>query len=282
MCITRRHGAFLCAVLLCLSFAGCAEKTAETPAVKGSFDITVMSAGQADAMVLTTQNHCIVIDCGEKDDGDELVELLGEKGIEKIDSLIITHFDKDHVGGAAELIENTAVERIITPNYEGSGKEYDKFIAAAAEKDVNITKLRQNTVFTLDDVSFGIYPPLKADYEEDDNDFSLAVTARHGQNSFLFAGDAESERIKEILAQVPGKYSFLKVPHHGRYCDNTEKFINAVSPDFAVITCSEKNPAEAAVVDILEEAGSAVYYTADGTVNAASDGERITVTQDLN
>ena len=275
----KRVGA-AAAALLCAVFTGC-SKTENAQAVTGKFEITFLKAGQADAIVLQTEEHTAVIDCGEKDDGDKLVELLAEKGTEKIDYLFITHFDKDHVGGAAKLIENVAVDNIITPNYEGSVKEYDKFIAAADEKGLDITRLTENMQITLDDVGFSIYPPLKSEYKESDNDYSLAITAQHGNNSFLFAGDAESERLKEIVTQLgKNEYTLLKVPHHGRYNDFTDAFISAVRPVYAVITCSDKNPAEQETVDALEDVGCNVYYTSEGTVTTASDGFSILVTEE--
>ncbi len=272
----KRVGAVI-AALLCAVFTGC-SKTDDVQTVTGKFEITFLKAGQADAIVLQTEEHTAVIDCGEKDDGDKLVELLAEKGTEKIDYLFITHFDKDHVGGAAKLIENVAVDNIITPNYEGSVKEYDKFIAAADEKGLDITRLTENMQITLDDVSLSIYPPLKSEYDESDNDYSLAITAQHGGNSFLFAGDAESERLKEIVTQL-GKntYTLLKVPHHGRYNDFTDAFISAARPVYAVITCSEKNPAEEKVIKALEGVGSQIFYTADGNIEVISDGVSVSV-----
>ena len=277
----KRVFAAVCAALICIAGFGC-SKTGDTAAVEvtGSFETVFLKAGQADAIVLKTKSHAVVIDCGEKDDGDELVALLEEKGIEKIDYVFITHFDKDHVGGAAELIENIPIDNIITPDYEGTVKEYTKFITAAAEKSLDITRLTETMNFVLDDVSFSVYPPLKSEYAEGDNDYSLAIVTEHGQNKYLFAGDAETERMREIVTQAKGEYTLLKVPHHGRYSDFTDVFIAGVKPEYAVITCSDKNPAEEKVILSLENAGSSIYYTSGGNVTAVSDGSSVSVTQD--
>ena len=270
-------------LMVCISAVGCKSGSGEAiPEVTGVLETVFLSAGQADAIVLKTREHAVIIDCGEKDDGDELLELLAEKGIEKVDYLFITHFDKDHVGGAAELIKNMETENVITPDYEGSVKEYSKFIAAAEEKGLEIKRLTANMEFVLDDVSFCVYPPLKSEYEEADNDYSLAVTVRHGENKLLFTGDAESERLKELMTQAVGQNTFdlLKVPHHGRYNEYTYTFVSAVKPEYAVITCSDKNPAEEKVIKALESTGSKIYYTSGGNITAVSDGKNFDITQE--
>ena len=104
------------------------DKTIKIPDVTGSFEFTVLKAGQADAILMQTQNNSIIIDCGEKDDGDELVGLLREKDISNIDYLFITHFDKDHVGGFPEVMENITVTNIIVPDYEGNNDEYEEYL----------------------------------------------------------------------------------------------------------------------------------------------------------
>lgn len=102
---------------------------------------------------------------------------------------------------------------------------------------------------------------------------------KRGDNSFLFTGDAEAERLSEILHQTKGEYLFLKVPHHGQFNRNTQKFIKHINPSYSVITCSEKNTADEETLNILENIGSAVYLTENGNVKAVSDGKTISITQ---
>ena len=283
----KRMTAFAAALFI---LTGCSKQntdtpaaTAETPEVSGPFTFTALKVGKADALVLQTQNHTLLIDCGEKDDGDNIVEYLGENNIEKIDKLFITHFDKDHVGGAAEVIKNMEIGEIITPDYMTDSKEYQNFLGAAAEKGIMPQKigggLEYSAVFSLDDVVFNVYPPMKSEYSETDNDFSIAVTAQHGSNRFLFTGDAEKVRLDELSSSLNGTYDVVKIPHHGVLEENSENFISLVSPKYAVITCSDKNPADPELLDILEAHGVDVYTTAAGNVSFISDGQNITAEQ---
>ena len=224
----------LCCMLSAMIFilCGCrnSDDTAEAklPEVTGNFDFTILKIGQADAIILRTANHSVIIDCGEEDDGNEILEYLQTDGIDAVDYLFITHFDKDHVGGAAKVIENVNVKSIITPDYEGTNAEYESYLASAERKNVTPIRLKENMTFTLDDVLFEIFGPLKKAYKEGDNDFSLAIAVTHGENTFLFAGDAEEERLTEIMPQTGKEYDFLKVPHHRRYNKKTKAFIEAV------------------------------------------------------
>ncbi len=254
-------------------------ETQDAPEASGKFEAEILKVGQADAIILTTDNHSVVIDCGEEDDGDEVVKYLTEKGIDRLDYLFITHFDKDHVGGAPKVLDNLAVDKIVTPNYESETEEYKTYIKKLKELGLKSEKINDNMSFVLDDVLFEVYPPEKEFYEEGDNDYSLAVSTRHGENSFLFPGDAEEERISELLRQCRGEYTVLKVPHHGKYNKNTKKLIEVTNPKYAVITDSEKNKAEDKVTSALDAISCKTYYSRNGDVNIESDGKSIIIQQ---
>lgn len=270
---------FALALSLVFILCGCSETKEITIQATGDFNFTVLDIGQADAIVMQTQNHCVIIDCGEKGDGKKILNHLAENDIETVDYMFITHFDKDHVGGAAKVINNTDVKNIITPNYEGTNSEYKKYVTAANNKSITPQKITEKYTFTLDDVIFEVYPPKKSYYNEADNDFSLVIKITHGENKMLFTGDAEDERIDEFASELSGEYAFLKVPHHGRISKQTQKLIKNTKPQFAVITDSEKNPAEDEVTKILEKYGSEIYYTKNGTVLLSSDGKSLKISQ---
>lgn len=261
----------------------CCGKQTETEKsiVQATYDfyVSVLDVGKADAIILRTKEHTMVIDCGEKGDGKDILEYLSENNIQYIDYLFITHFDKDHVGGAAKVINNIDIGEIITPDYEGSNSEYEKYIEAVSNRNITPTALKEKITFILDDVSFEVLPPQKDQYEEPDNDYSLVISVTHGENKFLFAGDAEKERLKELYVQLDLKHTFLKVPHHGKADSEMLSFLNKVNPAYAVITCSQKEPPSDEVINILNRLGSTTYLTSDGQVDAVSDGKTISINQ---
>lgn len=249
------------------------------PKAVGNFNFTVLKAGQADATVLMTENHSIIIDCGEKDDGDKVTDLLRENNISVIDCIFLTHFDKDHIGGFPKIADDVEIENIIVPNYEGHNDEYKKYIKSVEEQKLNVTVQKEDISFVLDDVLLEISTPKKSSYNESDNDYSLAISITHGNNTFFFAGDAEEERISEILSEFKTEYDFLKVPHHGRYNPNTANLIESLNPTYAVICDSKKNPADDKTVDILNSVGCNIYHTRDGDIHVLSNGEEIKISQ---
>lgn len=268
----------LLAVVLTLSGCG-TDAEIVVPSVTGSFDFTILKAGQADAIILKTENHSVIIDCGEKDDGDKVAKYLAENNISNVDYLFITHFDKDHVGGFPEVIENISADKIVVPNYEGNNSEYEKYLKSVEENELTVTSLTEDISFVLDDVLFEVSTPKKQSYAESDNDFSLVISITHGENTFLFAGDAEKDRLTEVLSEFGEHYDFLKVPHHGKYNKNTKRFINTIKPTYSVICDSEKNPAEDETVSLLKSVGSEIYSTKDGSINVLSNGKEIKIIQ---
>lgn len=271
---------FMCFVVAALLVSGCQAKIPnESLAVTGDFEFTVLKAGQADAIILKTTNHSVIIDCGEKDDGDKVVKYLEENNISNVDYFFVTHFDKDHVGGFSEVMESITTNNIAVPDYEGSNGEYKKYLKTIEEKKLNVIKLQEDMSFYLDDVFFEVSVPQKKSYAEGDNDYSLVISVTHGENTFLFAGDAEAERLTEVISKFGYGHDFLKVPHHGKYNKNTERFIKIINPKYSVITDSEKNPAEEKTLSYLDLADSEIYSTKNGNVSVFSDGKEIRIIQ---
>ncbi len=256
---------------MCL-LCGCVASS-QTPPVSGVFSFCVLKTGKSDAIFMQTKNHNIILDCGEKDDGDKIVDLLNQKGVSNIDYLFLTHFDSDHVGGLPYVMENVKIDKIIVPDYPCTNKAYEK----ATLQNNNITALKEDITLTLDDVMFEVSVPKKKSYIEEDNDFSLVISVTHGNNTFLFTGDAEEERTPEILAEFGRHYDLLKAPHHGIYNATTQELINTVKPKYTLITDSTKKPIDARTMLILKGIKSKIYSTKNGNILVSSDGYNISI-----
>jgi len=267
-------------------------------AESGIMEVFVFGIGKADAILITTENHTVLIDTGENKHGPHIADYLLSRGITEIDYLIITHFHKDHVGGADTIIKNFGVKEVIVPNYGKESRHYARFNAAMLAMRLENSILTEITEFILDNSIFILYPSQLEyreysdmsddEYDEDDeieeenkpneNDFSIVVSVNHGDNYFLFAADATAERLDELLSDeniVNTKYDFLKVPHHGKYNKRSLEFINAVSPKYAVITCSLDKPADKKLISVLEETKADVYLTTNGNIYCISGGNTL-------
>ncbi len=240
--------------------------------------ITCIKGGAADAFVLISDNHVVVIDTGLDKKADKLVEFLNEQGVTKVDELIITHFDKDHVGGADHILNNFEVGTVYTTYHSKESDDITAYLEALENCGLEETTVSENLTFAADGISFTIYPPQSpVYYDSTSNNSSLVIKVSLGENSMLFAGDAEYERLSELLKTEGLGSTILKVPHHGRYNANTEAFIKYVNPQYAIITSSNGEPEDQEVLDILAANGTKTYLTKDGdvTITMTADGVEI-------
>lgn len=259
----------LCCALLA-SWAGCAHALSGT-------EITFLRIGKADAIIITTSEHTVLIDAGEDDDDREILAFLESRRVDVIDVMIITHYDKDHVGGAAGVLDGIRVGAVYDANYESDSKPYDGYVKAMKANGVPRFRVTQQLSFDLGSLHITLMPT--ALETEEDNDNSLVVAMTDGHHSFLFAADAEEARLDELMRGGIGQFDLLKMPHHGRGKDNLEAFVQRVAPKIAIITDSDKNPADAPVLRLLEAMDIDVYETRDGDITAVSGEQRISVIQ---
>ena len=167
----------LCALIaLCLLLAGCAGGDAANKLTAVFFNV-----GKADAILLYNGEMAALIDAGENGDGKDVAEAIRARGIERLDLLIITHFDKDHVGGADKILENIEVGRVLEPDYDKDSKQYRQYREALEEQGVGAEALCENTSFTLGGCEFSIDVANRDDYGEDEeNDFSSSCASPTG------------------------------------------------------------------------------------------------------
>lgn len=275
----RKAGTLLLTVLLIAGLlAGCSEGSAQTPAENTDLRIHCFSAGKADAFLLWTEDSAVLIDCGEKGFGKEILAYCEEQGIEKLDALIISHFDKDHVGGDAKVLKSIEVGAVYQSNYPKESSEYESYMEALELAGVTPVTVTGDTVLFLGGVSYAIDAPAQSEYAVDpSNNSSLIVTAADGSCRLLFMGDAEDARIREYLAQNAQSCAFLKVPYHGHWQETLPELFAAVDPQIAVITSSEEIPEDAQTVAALENMGARVLLTRDGAWDLLCDGEKIDI-----
>lgn len=240
--------------------------------------VTFFDVGKGDCMLIETSQGSIMIDTGYEENGEDIVSWLQERGIDTLEYLILTHPDKDHIGGADIVINNINVENVIDTNCETKSDDYKQYKQAATDKGITILTLEDTKEINLGSATFILYPPL-SDLFKGQNDYSIVTKLVYGETDFLFAGDAEDERIEELLTQISDLDStVLKVPHHGTLMKNSEEFFDAVSPKYSIIT-SDLEDVYQGVTDILGNLGSKVYETGKGEIKMTSDGKTITVIQ---
>lgn len=264
-------------LFLLLFITGC---SGQTTTQEGNFIVHAFKVGKADSFLVSHQGQYVLIDTGEEDDGAKIVAYLQSKNIKKLHALIITHFDKDHVGGADSIVEALHIEHIYVPNYESNSKQTREFLDAIDKKQLTIETITDVQKLSVGKATGEIYPPKQLNFKGD-NDPSLVISLRYGETNFLFTGDIEAPRIAELLtdSSISMPHNFLKVPHHGRYNEQTTALIEAVRPAYAIITSSDKNPEQAETIAALEAVNAQIWTTRKRDVEFSSDGEKIEVNE---
>lgn len=256
----------------------------QSDAAQDILQVDALKVGKADAIVLRCGGETMVIDCGEDEDGEEVLDFLADNGVRKVDVLLITHYDKDHVGGADKVVEGIEVGRVLVSAYIGTSKQYEEFIAALQSADIAAEQVEQTTKLNLGSAAVTVEPPasyeMPDDGEEYDNNFSLITTVEFGTRRMVFAGDIEKERIREWLdGGTAQECDVLKVPHHGQYTSALKDLFKTLQPEYAVICDSEKNPAADKTLELLKECGAQYFETKDGDIAIICDGNAIEIRQ---
>ena len=264
-------------ILLLVLLTGCSNTNIQA---ENSLSMHIFKIGKADSILLSFEEHHVLIDTGEDEDAEEIIAYLNEQKIDSLDALIITHFDKDHVGGADHIINNMAIKSIYTANYESDSKQTKQFLQAADNKKLTIQKVSEQLAVKLGDQQLHIYPAEQTEYDGD-NDYSLIATLTYGTVSFLLTGDAEEARLKELLNNeaLAQPFTIVKMPHHGRFNELTTTFVETVKPQYAVMTSSNKHVEAQETVTALENVGSSIYTTRNGDIHIETDGTKVTVVQ---
>lgn len=282
LCKKVKRCAAAFAAILCL-LTGCGGGGTASPHDSETADVSVDStlnvwcfqAGKADAFLLWNEAGSVLIDTGESGFGKTILEKLTELGIERLDYLILTHFDKDHVGGAKKILSGIQLGTVLQSNSPKEGAEaYEKYLAAVESCGVAPVTLRQDLSFRLDDTEFLVNPPARELYERDEsNNSSLIVTVTHGKTRLLFCGDAEDLRLSEFLETDSGSFDVVKLPHHGRYQSTLKTLLELTRPSCAVITSSDEEPEDAETMELLSQRGVNVLLTRSGPICLRITGE---------
>lgn len=246
---------------------------------KNQISVVFLNTGNSDCTIIKTQNHTVLIDTALEESYNAIKNKLNNMDVKKIDYLIVTHFDIDHVGNAAKIIKEYN-PKIIYTTYARS-KIYSSaqagFMEALKENSNKHFVVEQPTEIVIDGAYIRIQPPESKYYELDpSNNSSLVVTLKYGNNSILFAADVEEGRIKEMLNNGIEHYDILKVPHHGILETNSLQLFQSVKPRYAVITAERKKKE---TYKMLKKCGAYVYSTHNGEITVKLYKNSVAISQ---
>ncbi len=259
----------------------------DIPILKDEKDLRVhyIDVGQGDSILIQYYGKNALIDSGIASKADEVNTYLLNNSVEKIDTLIISHPDADHIGAMSEIIDRYDIGEIymspIIDELVPTSKVYINMLTSISKKGLQITLKEAGDKIPFGNLEFLCIAP-EGEFASLNNS-SLGLKLIHGENSFLFTGDMEKASEKATLQKgYDVSATVLKIGHHGANTSTTLAFLDAVSPKYAVISVGEGNRyghPKQEVLDALDAKGVKTYRTDwNGNVVIVSDGVELVVT----
>jgi beta-lactamase superfamily II metal-dependent hydrolase len=261
-----------------------------TPApfeTQGKLQIIALDVGQGDGLLIVSPGgKTVLIDAGNARAGDGVVAALQSRNIRSLDLAIATHPHADHIGGLRRVIGKLAVSKLLDSGQDFSSDEYGRLQRAVKSRGVQLLIAKKGWMFDL-----GSGAKLEAFNPHGDNRWitkvreggsvenanSIVLRLTYGNFAMVFTGDAEAETEAEMVGAKPQLGAqVLKIGHHGSRYATSDRFLNAVHPQAAIISCGAENsyghPSQP-TLDRLKRLNVQVYRTdLGGEINIVSDG----------
>lgn len=209
---------------------------------KDLLSINIIDVGQGDCILISTpENKNILIDGGDENSERIIKSYLKKRKIKKLDIVIATHFDKDHIGSLDYIIDKFNIGKVYTSKDVDESQAYNNLIKSCRNKNLNFEILKKGDKIKITkDINIIVLNP--SYIQENKNLNSIAINLSYINMDFLFTGDCEeSNEVDMINSYDLENVDFLKIAHHGSSSSSSDKFIKETSPDIAVISCGYKN-----------------------------------------
>ncbi len=288
----RSRFLFVFAVLLTLAAVVSASFLFGPSARPDAVKVVVFDIGQGLAVgVVTPDGHALLYDAGNsrQDVEQVIVPFFRSLGIERLDYLVLSHPDQDHVGGMPAVLDAMAVARFVDPVLPTTNRSYLETLRRVRELGIPAQRAERGSVLSLgNSVQAHILWPERpflseSDGTVSDNENSVVLLIEHGDVRVLVPGDLE-RRGEAVLVQRDGerlRAHILVAGHHGSRTSSSEAFLRVVQPEVVLISVGRSNPyghPHPEVLQRLREIGADVYRTdSDGTIVVESSGSSWTI-----
>ena len=230
------------------------------PLYNSNLEVVMFDVGEADSMLISTPSKKvnILIDTGRGIDINNIIIYLKSIGISKLNYLIITHGDEDHIGGALYLIDNFKVDNVILNKGDYTELEVELIIHLKNKNikytnNINKIPLLGSYMYLLNTKKFS-----------NENDNSIVTYFEYQKYKFLFMGDSSSKTEEYLINNYNlTNISFLKVGHHGSNTSSSPLFINKINPKVSLISVGRNNFYHHPNKEVLTNLSNSVIYRTD-------------------
>lgn len=248
----------------------------------GSLKMHFIDVGQGDStLIITPNNKSILIDAGDEKSAKKVINYINKQGISKLDIVIGTHPDSDHIGGMDKVVKNFDIGIFAMPKVQTQTSQYKQIKQELKAKNINPKELYMDNEINIDkNLKIEILSPIKGKNYEDTNEHSIVTKIDYKKISFLLMGDATVNNEMDIInSQKNIDVDVLKLGHHGSNTSSSDEFILKTSPRVAIISCGKYNRhghPHKEVMDTLKKYGVDVYRTdKQGDIVLKTDGKKI-------
>lgn len=240
-----------------------------------------IDVGQGDAVLVQGNDKNLLIDAGPRSSTKNLIKYLKDLNVTKLDYVVATHPHEDHIGGMDDIINTFNIGEFYAPKKTHTTKTYEDMIKALKKKNLKITvaKLGAKSMDLGNNIKGEFLAPIKDTYDNLNN-YSAVLKITHGDNSFLFTGDAEKESEREMIQNnLDLKADVLKLGHHGSSTSTSQEFLDKVNPSIVIASLGKGNdyghPHKETLTKIKNK--NLTFYRTDesGSIILESDGKNI-------
>lgn len=250
--------------------------------------VTWIDVGQADSILINAKGgDKMVIDTGDRfDDAKNTIHYINKKGINKIDHLVASHQDSDHIGGHENFINTLGSSRLGNIYDNGvprSTQTAQDYVNAVSNQGLSITEVERGDNIPFDGAKVEVLNPKNIGDSGEDGSKNDVVVLKltHGDNKMFFGGDVESESESEIVDAYSGNLNIdvMDVPHHGSSTSSSDKLLNELTPKTAIVSApydSQFGHPDDQVINRYESRNIDLLWTAaNGNITIESDGTNI-------
>ena len=248
-------------------------------AAEGTMTVHFIDVGQGDATLIQTPGgKTLLMDAGDNGQGDHVVGYLKALGIDTVDVLLFTHPHADHIGGGPEVIQAFDIGALYMPKVSHTTQTFERLLLAIEEKGLRIKSAKAGIDLELDPALETTMIGPHSETYDNLNDYSASIRMTHGSNAIVITGDAERQAELEMVNNGMNiAANLLRVGHHGSSTSSVPEFLQAVDPDYGVISLGLNNRyghPHQEVIQRLQERDIEIYRTdQQGSIIAVSDGE---------
>ena len=260
---------------------------AATPQIdiaEDTVSVHFIDVGQGESILILAPEKTVLIDGGDNGWGDTVLRYLRGQGVSAIDILIATHPHADHIGGLIDVVAQLEIGQVILPELPDelipTTRTYTNFLLTLLERGLGITPAQAGDAF---DLGGGAVLTILAPIREytSVNDMSVVSRLEFGYTSFLFTGDIEIAAEHDLATAGGIQSTVLNIAHHGSRTSTTQVFLDAVSPDIAVISCALDNQyghPHRQTIERLQAIDALILRTdLDGSIVLTTNGKSIGV-----